>query len=71
MGSCSFYSFNGKDEVRVGGNGSNGSASISSFRGAENFDLAAHIQLKSDFVPANDNLTGADSQGKGASSVVA
>jgi hypothetical protein len=67
---ASFDSFNGENEVGVGGDGSNGSAAVSSGRRAENFDFRSNIEMEADFVPADDNLSCAYSQGKGSSSVV-
>ena len=67
----SFDSFDHEDKVGVCGNWSDGSASVGSFRGAENFDFGSNFHVEADFVPALDDLTDTDVEIEGLSSVVA
>ena len=71
MVSCSFDSFDGENEVWVGRDGANSSASVGCLWGTQNLDPGSNVQAESNFVPADDNLSSADSEGKRASSVKA
>lgn len=67
----SFYSFDDEDEVGVGRNGTDGSASIGSCSRAQDFNFLVHIQVNTNFIPTFDDLPFADPEGKWLSSLVA
>ena len=69
--SCSFYSLNGENEVRVSRDRADSSASVGCFWGAENLDLCSDIEAKTNLVPTCNHLASSNSEGKRTSSVKA
>lgn len=67
----SFCSLNDEDQIRIGRDGPNCSASVGSGGRAQHFDFLPDVHVDSHFVPALDHLSSADPDGEGLSTLIA
>ena len=69
--SFSFHSFNSENKIRISRNWTNCSASVSCFRRTQHFDFWSNVQLKTNLVPAYNDWSSSNPQGKRSSTIIA